>query len=144
MWSHSPHHTYARCGEILDLSTSFIWRYLKILPMWRYIRFLHIYHAKKSEISPPDKFFSTYLAGDTSSTIKKMRKFYATKKFLKIPHKPIFSISFYFHFPLDIQLQPQNNIQQLIINQTPHCTVNMELHLRYIGNISGLPINISF
>ena len=22
MWSHSPHHTYARCGEILDLSTS--------------------------------------------------------------------------------------------------------------------------
>ena len=82
MWSHSPHHTYARGGEILDLSTSFIWRYLKILPMWRNIRFLHIYHAKKSEISPHDKFFSTCLAGDTSSTVKKMRKFYATKNFL--------------------------------------------------------------
>ena len=40
------------------------------------------HHAKKSEISPPDKFFSTCLAGDTSSTIKKMRKFYATKNFL--------------------------------------------------------------
>ena len=82
MWGHSPHHTYASCGEILDLSTSFIWRYLRMLPMWRNIRFLHIYHAKKSEISPHDKFFSTCLAGDTSSTIKKMRKFYATKNFL--------------------------------------------------------------
>ena len=39
----------------------------------------------------------------------------------KFPHEPIFSISFHFHFPLDIQLEPQNNIQQLIINQTPHC-----------------------
>ena len=128
MWSHSPHHTYASCGKILDLSTSFIWRYLKILPTWRNIRFLHIYHAKnlkflhmtnfsphiqlvilvtniryawliltlqdgdddllhiyhakKSEISPHDKLFSTCLAGDTSSTVKKMRKFYATKNFL--------------------------------------------------------------
>ena len=66
MWSHSPHHTYASCGEILDLSTSFIWRYLKILPMWRNIRFLHIYHAKKSEIFPHDKFFSTHLITDIS------------------------------------------------------------------------------
>ena len=130
------------CGAILLIT--------HICQMWRNFRFIHIFHmaifkntphvekylisphhAKKSEISPPDKFFSPRLAGDTSSTIK-------------FPHKPIFSISFYFHFPLDIQLQPQNNIQQLIINQTPHCTVNMELHLRYVGNISGLPLNISF
>ena len=33
--------------------------------MWRNIIFLNIYHAKKSEISPHDKFFSTCLAGDT-------------------------------------------------------------------------------
>ena len=72
-----------------------------VCQMWRNFRFIHIFHmaifentphvekyqisphhAKKSEISPPDKFFSTCLAGDTSSTVKKMRKFYATKKFL--------------------------------------------------------------
>ena len=72
-----------------------------ICQLWRNFRFIHIFrmaifentphvekyqisphHAKKSEISPPDNFFSTCLAGDTSSTVKKMRKFYATKNFL--------------------------------------------------------------
>ena len=73
-----------------------------ICQMWRNFRFIHIfhmaifentphvetyqisphYHAKKSEISLHDKFFSTCLAGDTSSTVKRMRKFYATKNFL--------------------------------------------------------------
>ena len=85
-----------------------------ICQRWRNFRFISIFHmaifentphvekyqisphhAKKSEISPPDKFFSTCLAGDTSSTVKKMRKFYATKK---NPHRPIFSISFTFTF----------------------------------------------
>ena len=32
--------------------------------MCRTVRFLHICHAYKSEISPPDKFFSTYLICD--------------------------------------------------------------------------------
>ena len=91
-------------------------------------------------MSPHDKFFFTCLAGDTSSTVKKIRKFYATKNFLTNQ----FSALAYFHFPLNIQLQPQNNIQQLFINQTPHCTGDIELHLKYICNIPGLPINISF
>ena len=55
---------------------------LKSLHKWRNFRFLHICDAYKSETSPHDKFFSTCLAGDTSSTVKKMRKFYATKNFL--------------------------------------------------------------
>ena len=32
--------------------------------MWRNFRFLHICHAYKFEISPHDKFFSTYLICD--------------------------------------------------------------------------------
>ena len=70
-----------------------------ICQMWRNFRFIHIFHmgilensphvdqisphhAKKSEISRPNKFFYTCLASDTSSIVKKMRKFYATKNFL--------------------------------------------------------------
>ena len=65
-----------------DFSTYVMWRNLKLLHMWKNFRFLHISHAQKFEISPHDKFVSTCLAGDTSSTVKKMRKFYATKNFL--------------------------------------------------------------
>ena len=61
MWSHSPHHTYARCGEILDLSTSFIWRYLKILPMWRNIRFLHITQRNLKFLHMANFFFTNML-----------------------------------------------------------------------------------
>ena len=79
-----PHRTHARCGETPDFSTSVMWRSwnystcgemsdfstsvmcrnLKLLHMWRNFRFLHICHAYKSEISPHDKFFSTYLICD--------------------------------------------------------------------------------
>ena len=38
-----------------------MWRNLKLLHMWRNFRFRHISHAYISEISPHDKFFSTYL-----------------------------------------------------------------------------------
>ena len=41
-----------------------MWRNLKLLRKWRNFRFLHICHAYKSEISPHDKFFSTYLICD--------------------------------------------------------------------------------
>ena len=37
MWRHSPHHTHARCGEISDFSTSFIWQNLKLLHMWNFL-----------------------------------------------------------------------------------------------------------
>ena len=149
MWSHSPHHTYASCGEILDLSTSFIWRYLKILPMWRNIRFLHIYHAKKSEISPHDKFFSTCLAGDTSSTVKKMRKFYATKisSQTNFQHQLLLSLSSR-HSASTSKQYPATYHQP---NSTLHCqhgatpqiywqyigTTYKYIFLKYIGNISG-------
>ena len=36
--------------------------------MWRNLRFLHIYHALKSEISPHDNFLSTTLITDISNT----------------------------------------------------------------------------
>ena len=85
MLRHSPHHTHARCGETSNFSTSVMWRNLKLLNMWRNVRFLHIStmwrnlkllhmwrnfrflhicHAYKFEISPHDKFFSTYLICD--------------------------------------------------------------------------------
>ena len=67
MWRHFPHHTHARCGEISDFSTSFIWQNLKLLHMWRNFRFLHIYHAQKSDISPHEKIFSTHLISDISN-----------------------------------------------------------------------------
>ena len=41
-----------------------MWRNLKLLPLWRNFRFLHICHAYKSEISPHDRFFSTDITGD--------------------------------------------------------------------------------
>ena len=64
MLRHSPHHTHARCGETSNFSTSVMWRNLKLLNMGRNFRFLHICHAYKFEISPHDKFFSTYLTCD--------------------------------------------------------------------------------
>ena len=69
--------THARCGETSDFSTSVMWRNLKLLNMWRNVRFLHIStmwrnlkllhmlrnfrflhicHAYKFEISPHDNF----------------------------------------------------------------------------------------
>ena len=41
-----------------------MWRKSKLLHMWRNFRFLHICHAYKFDISPHDKFFSTYLICD--------------------------------------------------------------------------------
>ena len=85
MLRHSPHHTHARCGETSDFSTSVMWRNLKLLNMWRNVRFLHIStmwrnlkllhmwrnfrflhicHAYKFKISSHDKFFSTSLICD--------------------------------------------------------------------------------
>ena len=56
---------YSTCGEMSDFSTSVMWKNWKLLRMWRNYRFLDICHAYKSEISPHDKFFSTYLTCDT-------------------------------------------------------------------------------
>ena len=41
-----------------------MWKFFKLLNRWRKVRFLHICHAYKFEISPHDKFFSTYLICD--------------------------------------------------------------------------------
>ena len=48
---------YSTCREISDLSTSVMWRNVKLLHMWWNFRFLHICHVKKFEISPHDRFF---------------------------------------------------------------------------------------
>ena len=46
MLKHSPHHTHARCEETSNFSTSFMWRSLKLLHIWRNFStwqiFLHI------------------------------------------------------------------------------------------------------
>ena len=34
--------------------------------MWRNFRFLHIYHAYKSDVSPHDNFISTHIFSDIS------------------------------------------------------------------------------
>ena len=57
------HFYYDRCGEFSDFSTSVMWRNLTFLTwqMWRIFRIFHICYVWESNISPHDKFFSTYL-----------------------------------------------------------------------------------
>ena len=63
----SPHLSWgdnATCGDFSDLSTSVMWRNLKLIHMWRNFRILHICQAQKSEISPHDKFvLHRYICG---------------------------------------------------------------------------------
>ena len=49
--------------KVSDFSTSVMWRNLTFLTwqMWRIFRFFHICYVWESNISPHDKFFSTYL-----------------------------------------------------------------------------------
>ena len=49
--------------RVSDFSTSVMWRNLTFLTwqMWRIFRFFHICYVWESNISPHDKFFSTYL-----------------------------------------------------------------------------------
>ena len=55
MWNSS------KFGKISHFYASIVWKKLKFLCMWRNFKFLHICHALKSEISPHDWFFSTYI-----------------------------------------------------------------------------------
>ena len=43
--------------EILDFSTSVMWRNLKLIHMWTNFSFLHMFHVQNFEISPHDRFF---------------------------------------------------------------------------------------
>ena len=50
--------------EILDFSTSVMWRNLKLIHMWTNFSFLHMFHVQNFEISPHDRFFSTDMIRD--------------------------------------------------------------------------------
>ena len=43
--------------EILDFSTSVMWRNLKLIHMWTNFSFLQMFHVQNFEISPHDRFF---------------------------------------------------------------------------------------
>ena len=108
------------CTHLKTFSTSYTCQ------LWRNFKFLHICHvekfeitphvdkfqisrAYKSEISPHDKFFSTCLAGDTSSTVKKMRKFYATKNFLTNQFSALaFTFTFLSTFSFNLKTKSSN------------------------------------
>ena len=55
---------------------------LKFLFMWRYFRFFHICHVLKSEISPHDRFFSTYIQVMEVTNIRYVERFLFFKVFL--------------------------------------------------------------
>ena len=55
--------------EILDFSTSVMWRNLKLIHVWTNFSFLHMFHVQNFEIFPHDRFF---LHGPGSSARDKM------------------------------------------------------------------------
>ena len=65
MATFSTSHT-CHMWRILDFSTSFMWRHLKFLHVWRNFQFSHNCHKWKDEIFPQDIFFSTNNISDIS------------------------------------------------------------------------------